>query len=36
MGFSDESVILRALKEAAGNVQRAVKLLMRNPPDACE
>jgi translation elongation factor EF-Ts len=29
MGFEDESVILRALKEAAGNLQRAVKLLRR-------
>jgi hypothetical protein len=36
MGFGDESVILRALKEASGNIQRAVKLLLRNPPDACE
>jgi hypothetical protein len=32
MGFGDESVILTALTEAAGNVPRAAKLLMRNVP----
>jgi hypothetical protein len=29
MGFADESVILMALEETCGNIQRAVKLLMR-------
>jgi translation elongation factor EF-Ts len=28
-GFEDESVIIRALREAAGTIQRAVKLLRR-------
>jgi hypothetical protein len=36
MGFGDESVILRALKETSGNVQRASELLKRHPPDAWE
>jgi hypothetical protein len=36
MGFEDESDIIRALKEAAGNVQRAVKLLRRHQPNGCE
>jgi hypothetical protein len=35
MGFDDESVILRALKETSGNVQRAAKLLMGNVPNRC-
>jgi hypothetical protein len=29
MGFRDEEVILQALREADGNIQRAAKLLQR-------
>jgi hypothetical protein len=35
MGFGDESVILMALKETSGNVQRAAKLLQRHVPNRC-
>jgi hypothetical protein len=35
MGFMDEAVILMALKETSGNVQRAVKLLLKNIPSRC-
>jgi hypothetical protein len=33
MGFGAESVILMALKETAGNIQHAAKLLMENGPN---
>jgi hypothetical protein len=35
MGFADEAVILMALKETSGNVQRALKLLLKNIPNRC-
>jgi hypothetical protein len=35
MGFNDERVIVMALKETSGNVQRAAKLLMKTPRNRC-
>jgi hypothetical protein len=35
MGFEDETVIITALKETAGNVSQAAKLLMRNVSSKC-
>jgi hypothetical protein len=36
IGFSDESLIIGALKQTSRNVNRAVKLLMRHPPGPLE